>query len=83
MVPSHYECPDGWLKEYSGYIMSGSSGQEGSSMFYCIDEPLEQVKSSGECEDVYHLGTVFIDASSLLHEPNNGGQELPCVVCTK
>ena len=83
MVPSHYECPYGWHKEYSGYIMTGNPGQEGSSMFHCIDESLEQVKSSGACEDVHHLGTVFIDASSLVHEPNNGGQELPCVVCTK
>ena len=63
--------------------MSGSPGQEGSSMFYCIDESLEQVESSGACENVHHLGTVFIDTSSPLHEPNNGGQELPCVACTK
>ena len=83
MVPSHYECPYGWHKEYNGYIMSGSLSQEGSSMFHCIDESLEQVKSSGACENVHLLGTIFTDESSLLHEPNSGGQELPCVVCTK
>ena len=83
MVPSHYECPYGWHKEYNGYIMSGSHGQEGSSMYHCIDESLEQVKSSGACEDIHHLSTVDTDSGSLLHEPNNGHQELPCVVCTK
>ena len=83
MVPSHYECPYGWHKEYNGYVMSGSHGQEGSSMFHCIDESLEQVKSSGACEDVHLLHTVGTDSSSLLHESNNGGQEFPCVVCTK
>ena len=83
MIPSHYECPYGWHKEYNGYVMSGSHSQEGSSMFHCIDKSLEQVKSSGACENVYLLHTVHTDSSSLLHEPNNGGQEFPCVVCTK
>ena len=83
MVPSHYECPYGWHKEYNGYIMAGNTGQEGSSMYHCIDESLEQVKSSGACEDVHRLSTIVIDSASLLHEPNNGGHELPCVVCTK
>ena len=23
MIPSHYMCPDGWHKEYNGYIMAG------------------------------------------------------------
>ena len=23
MIPSHYVCPDGWHKEYNGYIMAG------------------------------------------------------------
>ena len=38
MIPSHYVCPDGWHKEYNGYIMAGNYNQEGSSMYYCIDE---------------------------------------------
>ena len=47
MVPSHYECPYGWHKEYNGYIMSGNSGQEENNMYHCVDESLEQVKSIG------------------------------------
>ena len=83
MIPSHYECSYGWHKEYNGYIMSGTHSQEGNNMFYCIDESLEQVKSTGACEDVHHLYSVYTDLLSLLHEPNSGDQELPCVVCTK
>ena len=83
MIPSHYECPYGWHKEYSGYIMAGDNGQEGSSMYHCVDESLEQVKSSGECEDVHFMRTVYTVSSSLLHVPNSGGHELPCAVCTK
>ena len=48
-------------------------------MHHCMDESLEQVKISGACEDVHHLSTILTDSGSLLHEPNNGGQELPCV----
>ena len=59
MIPSHYVCPSGWHKEYSGYIMAGHQNQEGSSMYYSIDESLEQVKGSGSCEDVHHMYTVL------------------------
>ena len=40
MIPSHYVCPDGWNKEYNGFIMAGHYTHEGSSMYYCIDENL-------------------------------------------
>ena len=78
MIPSHYVCPDGWHKEYNGYIMAGSNGHEGGSMYYCIDEALEQIQSSGTCDSVHYLYTVHS------HENKNSGPyELPCVVCTK
>ena len=77
MIPSHYVCPDGWHKEYNGYIMAGGDNNDGGSMYYCIDEALEQVKSSGSCEAIHELYTV----SSTV--PTNSGYELPCVVCTK
>ena len=44
MIPSHYVCPYGWHKEYSGYIMAGYDRHNGGSMYNCIDENLEQVK---------------------------------------
>ena len=44
MIPSHYICPDGWHKKYSGYIMAGHHKHNGGSMYYCIDENMEQVK---------------------------------------
>ena len=45
MIPSHYMCPDGWHKEYNGYIMAGHHTHNGGSMCYCIDENMEQVKT--------------------------------------
>ena len=78
MIPSHYVCPDGWHKEYNGYIMAGSNSQEGSSMYYCIDKAMEQIESSGSCDNVHHFYTVYSYAIN-----NSGAYELPCVVCTK
>jgi len=79
MIPSHYVCPDGWHKEYDGYIMAGHHGHEGSSMYYCIDKNLEQIPSSGDSESVQLFYTVRAFG---LYVPNDG-YALSCVVCTK
>ena len=80
MIPSHYVCPDGWHKEYNGYIMAGQNGQEGSSMYYCIDENLEQIKGTGGDHTGYDLWTVYVGTSLV---PRDGNYALSCVVCTK
>ena len=79
MIPSHYVCPDGWHKEYNGYIMAGYYTQEGSSMHYCVDGNLEQIIGSGDAEDVHLLYTVRAYGP---HVPKDG-YPLTCVVCTK
>ena len=80
MIPSHYVCPDGWHKEYNGYIMAGHHNQEGSSMYYCIDENLEQIKGTGGDNSGYELLTVYASSSDL---PHDNAYALSCVVCTK
>ena len=79
MIPSHYVCPDGWHKEYNGYIMAGNEGHKGGCMYYCIDENLEQVPSSGGTESAHILYTVKVSG---LYVPTDG-YALSCVVCTK
>ena len=79
MIPSHYVCPDAWHKEYSGYIMSGDNSHHGGSMYYCIDEALEQVKGSGNCENIHHMYTV----RAIRAYVSTTGYALSCVVCTK
>ena len=79
MIPSHYVCPDGWHKEYNGYIMAGHYNQEGSSMYYCIDENLEQIKGTGSDQSSYDLYTVHVTGSNVPRD----GYALSCVVCTK
>ena len=79
MIPSHHVCPGGWNKEYSGYIMAGEDGHNGGSMYYCIDEVLEQVKGSGSCETVHHLYTIGASRSYV----STTSYALSCAVCTK
>ena len=80
MIPSHYVCPDGWYKEYNGYIMAGNNNQEGSSMYYCTDENLEQIKGTRGNDGGYYLYTVYTAGSFI---PRDGSYALSCVVCTK
>ena len=79
MIPSHYVCPDGWHKEYNGYIMAGHHNHKGGSMYHCIDENLEQVPGSGGAETVHLLYTVRVSGA---YVPTDG-YALSCVVCTK
>ena len=80
MIPSHYVCPDGWHKEYNGYIMAGNYNQEGNSMYYCLDENLEQIKGTGGGDYGYDLWAVYATG---LYVPCDGNYALSCVVCTK
>ena len=80
MIPSRYVCPDGWHKEYNGYIMAGLHNQEGSSMYYCIDENLEQIKGSGGDHDGSDLYTIYASGAFV---PRISNYALSCVVCTK
>ena len=79
MIPSHYVCPDGWHKEYSGYIMAGRYNQEGSSMYNCIDEGVEQIKGTAGAQGGHYLYTIHVSGS---YVPSDG-YALTCVVCTK
>ena len=79
MIPSHYVCPDGWHKEYNGYIMAGYTSYEGGSMYECIDEHLEQITGSGGGAAAHFLYTVYATGSHV----SSDGYALSCVVCTK
>ena len=79
MIPSHYECPVGWRKEYNGYIMAGHYNQEGSTMYNCIDKSLEQISGSGGNENPHSLYTVYAVCG---HYFPCSSTEMTCVVCS-
>ena len=51
MIPSHYECPSGWRREYYGYLMAGHHGHKSATQFTCIDKSIEQIPGSGSNTD--------------------------------
>ena len=79
MIPSHYECPVGWRKEYNGYIMAGYYSQEGSTMYNCIDKSLEQIPGSGSNQNPHVLYTVYAVCG---HYFPCSSTEMTCVVCS-
>jgi len=79
MIPSHYECPQGWRKEYNGYIMAGHYNQDGSTMYDCIDKSLEQIPGSGSNSNGHLLYTIRAECGYFMPCSST---ELTCVVCT-
>ena len=80
MIPSHYECPSGWRREYYGYLMAGKYNHKAATQFTCIDESVGQIPASGSNADGYLFYTV--EARCGYHIPCSD-KELTCIVCTK
>ena len=79
MIPSHYMSPNGWHKEYNGYIMAGYHSLDGGTMCDCIYESLEQIKGSGSSETINLLYAAFATGSHV----STNGYAMTCIVCTK
>ena len=80
MIPSHYECPSGWRREYYGYLMAGAHSHKAGTQYTCVDESLELIPGSGANTEGYLFYTV--EAACGQHIPCSA-KELSCVVCTK
>ena len=80
MIPSHYECPLGWRREYYGYLMAGRLTHKAATQFTCIDESLEQIPASGSSTNGYLFYTAETQCG---HFIPCSDKELTCVVCTK
>ena len=83
MIPSRYECPSGWRREYYGYLMAGHYNHKAATQFTCVDESLEQIPGSGGNINGYRFYTVEAhnDCGGNFLPCNSA--ELTCVVCTK
>ena len=79
MIPSHYECPVEWHKEYDGYIMRKYYNYEGSSMYNCVDKSLEQIPGSGGNQHGHEIRTVYTVCGNYFPCSST---EVTCVVCT-
>ena len=80
MIPSHYECPNGWRREYYGYLMAGHVNHKAGTQYTCVDKSLEQIPGSGANTHGYPFYTVETYCGN--HIPCSY-KEVTCVVCTK
>ncbi|XP_078670731.1 short-chain collagen C4-like [Branchiostoma floridae x Branchiostoma belcheri] len=82
LIPARKICPEGWTREYGGYLMTGHDTHRRTE-FVCMDgEP--EVLPGGESDE---NGALFYivegRCGSLPCPPYVEGRELTCVVCTK
>ena len=82
MIPGRINCPLGWTREYSGYLMSTLSFYDRTS-FVCIDgEPEAYLDSVGDIFNVGLFAHVEAICGSLPCPPYEAGKEVTCVVCS-
>ncbi|KAI0239762.1 hypothetical protein LSAT2_009484, partial [Lamellibrachia satsuma] len=83
MIPARLSCPDGWTKEYSGYLMAEAYSHKGRTTYVCVDNAPEVIEGGGSNQN----GALFYNTEAVcgsLPCPNyKDGGEITCVVCTK
>jgi len=83
MIPARRSCPAGWTFEYSGYIVSDSTGSYSRSDFICLDEAPEVMIAGSEVKYGLFLSNVRVSCGSLACPKYVSGRPIACVVCTK
>ena len=82
MIPARTQCPDGWTKEYGGYVVSEVHGDRKRSSYICLDEAPEiAVGDSSQWQSVIY--PVDVQCGTLPCSVYISGRELTCVVCSK
>ena len=82
MVPAKYTCPNGWIREYYGYLMASYVEFE-RTQFTCVDSDFKTVRGSAQNWDGYLFYPVEGKCGSLPCPPYDSFSELSCAVCTK
>jgi len=82
MVPAKTTCPNGWIQEYYGYLMS-EYYKYNPSQYSCVDYAFKTVANTGADNDSMEFFFVEGVCGSLPCPPYENGKELSCTVCTK
>ena len=84
MIPGTFECPDGWTREYDGYLMAGATRWDrNSKMYVCVDSDPESIP--GTAGGAWPAIFYHVEAScnnQIPCPPYSAGKELTCVVCS-
>lgn len=78
-------CPDGWIKEYGGYLMAPGKGTKGE--YICVDQDMKEPSrpvnfGSPQKNSFQELKEVTVRCGSLPCERYEQSKPIDCVVCT-
>ena len=65
--PADYDCPDGWHREYSGYMMTSHTGHSNQKNTLCVDENAEVIPGTSSNTNpalIYYM-SVYCSSSEL------------------
>ena len=82
MFTATYKCPDSWVLEYKGYLMTDHS----ATTFVCIDIELDGYKISGDTEaDTTHPTLDHVQAYlQIIHgDVYREHNVLSCAICSR
>ncbi|XP_078703897.1 uncharacterized protein LOC144928973 [Branchiostoma floridae x Branchiostoma belcheri] len=82
MIPARKTCPEGWTREYGGYLMAGHYTHHPTE-FVCMDGEPEVLPGGDKDQNGALFYPVEARCGSLPCPPYVEGRELTCVVCTK
>jgi len=83
MIPARTQCPQGWIPEYSGYLVSQASQKRGRSNYVCWDEAPETAVGGKHSQNHAVIYPVEVRCGSLPCSEYISGRELACIVCSK
>ena len=81
-LPAKVNCPEGWQKEYTGYLMAGHHSHKTQVQAVCLDEAPEAAESGLADENGALLYNMEAHCGSLPCPNYVNGRELACVVCS-
>ena len=82
MIPAKRTCPDGWTKEYWGYLMAEQYNHAGRTTYVCMDNAPEVIEGGRQDRN----GVLFYNTEAECGGPLPNyvdGWEITCVVCTQ
>ena len=84
MIPARMTCPEGWTREYHGYLMAERNTHASPSLFECVDPDPEVIPGLAGNEDPsgYFIHSE-VDCTTMGCPPYDAEKEVTCVVCTK
>ena len=83
MIPAKLTCPNGWTKEYSGYLMAERLSHASSKTYVCVDNAPEAREGGRADEDGALFYNVEARCGSLPCPKYKAGWDITCVVCSK